>query len=201
MSSNKDILIIVAESSTIIRCGVVAVLKRLPEINVQTIEIASREGLELYLEAHQADILIINPQFDGWFDLAEFKCTYTRRPMHYISLITSVLDGTQLKDYDESINLFDDIDTMMAKIAVLLDVNDGDDDQNSLSLREKEIVGCIVRGMTNKEIGERLYISVHTVITHRRNISRKLQIHSTAGLTIYAIMNKLVEISEVKMEL
>ena len=54
--------------------------------------------------------------------------------------------------------------------------------------------------MINKEIAEKLYISVHTVITHRRNITRKLQIHSAAGLTIYAIVNKLVELSEVKNE-
>ena len=76
-----------------------------------------------------------------------------------------------------------------------------DTDQNALSQREKEIIGCVVRGMTNKEIAEKLFISVHTVITHRRNITRKLQIHSAAGLTIYAIVNKLVELSEVKMKL
>ena len=52
--------------------------------------------------------------------------------------------------------------------------------------------------MTNKEIADRLYLSVHTVNTHRRNIARKLEIHSIAGLTIYAIVNKLVKLDEVK---
>jgi len=46
---------------------------------------------------------------------------------------------------------------------------------------------------------DRLCISVNTVITHRRNIARKLQIHSPAGLTIYAIVNGLVDISSVKL--
>ena len=63
---------------------------------------------------------------------------------------------------------------------------------------EKEIIVCVVKGMTNKQIADALCISAHTVITHRRNIAAKLQIHSAAGLTIYAIVNKLVELSEIK---
>ena len=70
--------------------------------------------------------------------------------------------------------------------------------QETLSQREKEIIVCVVKGLTNKQIAEELFISTHTVITHRRNIAAKLQIHSAAGLTIYAIVNKLVELSEIK---
>ena len=70
--------------------------------------------------------------------------------------------------------------------------------QEVLSSREKEIITCVVKGMTNKEIADALYLSAHTVITHRRNIARKLQIHSPAGLTIYAIVNKLVTLNDVK---
>ena len=71
--------------------------------------------------------------------------------------------------------------------------------QDDLSQREREIICCVVKGMSNKEIAENLFISVHTVITHRRNIARKLQIHSPTLLTVYAIVNKLVDISEVKV--
>ena len=62
----------------------------------------------------------------------------------------------------------------------------------TLSEREKEIISCVAKGMSNKEIAEELFLSVHTVTTHRRNISAKLQIHSPAGLTIFAIVNKLI---------
>lgn len=72
------------------------------------------------------------------------------------------------------------------------------DSQESLSSREREIVICVVKGMTNKQIAEQLFLSTHTVITHRRNIASKLRIRSAAGLTIYAIVNKLVELNEVK---
>ena len=63
----------------------------------------------------------------------------------------------------------------------------------TVSDREKDIIVCLVQGMSNKEIAEHLFISVNTVITHRRNIARKLQIHSVAGLTIYAIANNLID--------
>lgn len=69
-----------------------------------------------------------------------------------------------------------------------------------LSTREREIIACVAKGMTSKEIADRLCISVHTVTTHRRNITSKLQIHTPAGLTIYAIVNKLVSIDEIKLQ-
>ena len=68
-----------------------------------------------------------------------------------------------------------------------------------LSDREKDVIISLVQGMSNKEIADHLCISINTVITHRRNIAKKLQIHSPAGLTIYAIVNGLVDISSVKL--
>ena len=68
-----------------------------------------------------------------------------------------------------------------------------------LSEREKEIIVQVVRGLSNKEIAEALFISVNTVMTHRRNIARKLQIRSAAGLTIYAIVNGLVNLDDVEL--
>ncbi|MDD2601798.1 MAG: LuxR C-terminal-related transcriptional regulator [Prevotella sp.] len=71
--------------------------------------------------------------------------------------------------------------------------------QEALSEREREVIVALVQGMTNKEIASQLNIALSTVITHRRNIARKLQIRSAAGLTIYAIVNNLVDISTVKL--
>ena len=70
---------------------------------------------------------------------------------------------------------------------------------DALSDREKDVIIALVQGMSNKEIADHLCISTNTVITHRRNIARKLQIHSPAGLTIYAIINGLVDISSVNI--
>lgn len=78
-------------------------------------------------------------------------------------------------------------------------LNQNPDSNENLSDRERDVIVGVVQGMTNKEIADHLCISVNTVITHRRNIARKLQIHSPAGLTIYAIVNNLVDISSVQL--
>lgn len=78
-------------------------------------------------------------------------------------------------------------------------LNSNGDATEMLSDREKDVIVSVVQGMTNKEIANHLCISANTVITHRRNIARKLQIHSPAGLTIYAIVNNLVDISAVSL--
>ena len=83
------------------------------------------------------------------------------------------------------------------KISSMISKNQASNE--SLSDREKDVIICVVQGMTNKEIAGHLCISTNTVITHRRNIARKLQIHSPAGLTIYAIVNSLVDIGSVKL--
>lgn len=201
MKSQDVINIAVAETSMIVRTGLISVLKHLPDLNIQTLDVSSIDGLHLCMESHKPDILIINPMFDGWINLEELKQKYEAHETKFISLICSVVDSNVLKGYDDSINLFDNIESLSSKISLMMNVEEDDEDTDSLSQREKEILGCVVRGMTNKEIAEKLYISVHTVITHRRNLTRKLQIHSAAGLTIYAIVNKLVDISEVKMKL
>ncbi len=69
---------------------------------------------------------------------------------------------------------------------------------DSLTEREKEIIRCVARGLSNKEIADHLCVSVHTVTTHRRNICAKLEIHSSAALAIYAIIHGLLDLSEIK---
>ena len=200
MKFQDKILIAVAESSVIVRSGLVSVLKRLPDMEVEVVEVTSKDGIRHCMDMHTPQILIVNPQLEGWFDVDAFRQCY-KQDVKLVSLLCSMVDSSQLKGYDERVTLFDDMASLEKKITELLNIADEEEpDQDALSQREKEIVGCIVRGMTNKEIAEKLFISVHTVMTHRKNITRKLQIHSAAGLTIYAIVNKLVELSEVKVQ-
>lgn len=204
MKRTDPIHVAVAETSVIVRSGLISVLKRLPDIPVQPVEITSMEGLHNCMQGHRPEVLIVNPGFGGWFNVGEFKATYPQTVIKCVSLLCSMTDSNLLKGYDETVGLYDDIETLNKKLVDLMHIGAEDDNENeqeTLSQREKEIICCVVRGMTNKETAEKLFLSIHTVITHRRNIARKLQIHSPAGLTIYAIVNKLVELSEVKMNL
>ena len=68
------------------------------------------------------------------------------------------------------------------------------EDDSYLSAREKEVLVCVAKGMINKEIADHLNISIHTVISHRKNISQKTGIKTVAGMTVYALLNKLIDI-------
>ena len=200
MKNNESIRIAVAETSVIIRSGLTLALKRLPNLKIQPVELLSVEALNDCLRTQFSDILVVNPTFGDFFDVARFREETAGKGIRVVALVSSFIDASLLSKYDASISIFDDLEALANKINLLQNIEpeEEEDSQEALSQREKEIVICVVKGMTNKEIAEKLFLSIHTVITHRRNISKKLQIHSAAGLTIYAIVNKLVELSDVK---
>lgn len=201
MEEDRTLKIAIAETSVIIRSGLVQVLKRIQGLKILPIEVMSPENLYDCVRLHQPDMLIINPAFQGYFDLRKFKDNSPETSVKYVALVCSVTDQSLLRSYDETITLYDEPEILKEKFERLLEVSQGEElltGQDVLSVREKEIITCVVKGMTNKEIADVLFLSAHTVITHRRNIARKLQIHSPAGLTIYAIVNKLVELQDIK---
>lgn len=202
MKTTQTLNIAIVETSDIVRCGLSSILQKLPDVKVATIEITSMEGLHHCIKGHHLDIVIINPSFSGWFNMKNFKAAYPDLSVKFVAILCSVTDSNLLKDYDDTINLYDGIEELNKKIVALMRIenDNNDDDYETLSQREKEIIYHVVKGMTNKEIADKLCISVHTVMTHRRNISKKLQIHTPAGLTIFAIVNKIVELDEVSLE-
>jgi DNA-binding CsgD family transcriptional regulator len=71
-----------------------------------------------------------------------------------------------------------------------------DNSHNTISDREKEVLHLVALGKTNKEISEELFISSHTVVTHRKNITSKLGIKTIAGITVYALLNGIIDPDE-----
>ena len=193
--------IVIAEPSAIVRSGLETILKHLPGLRIQVSEITTIESLTEDLRTHQPDILIINPSIPGYFTIPHLKEMTGCPDTKCFALLYTLTDHSLTRYYDDQISIFDSADELKHKLERLhtkKEEGDESDEQQTLSTREKEIVVCVVKGMTNREIADRLFLSTHTVITHRRNIARKLQVHSASALTVYAIVNKLVELSDIE---
>lgn len=200
---NANLKIAIIEPSAIIRSGLGSLLRKLSGLSVSVFEILERESLVESLRLHKPDILIANPQCLLHHSFHHLKEESGCEDLKFVALLSILYPKEGLLSYDGQISIYDEMPVIRQKIEQLVvveeEATDGSgEEQQSLSAREKEIVICVVKGMTNREIADRLFLSTHTVITHRRNIARKLQIHSPSGLTIYAIVNKLVELSDIK---
>lgn len=196
--------IAVVEPSVMVRTGLVTLLRKLPGMQVTVVEIHEAESLLESLRIHKPDVLIACPQLLLHHSFHRLREESAQAGLKIIALLTSLCPKPVLQMFDEKISLYDTSEQIREKLERLIGTSveegtaDGGEEQQSLSAREKEIVICVVKGMTNREIADKLFLSTHTVITHRRNIARKLQIHSPSGLTIYAIVNKLVELKDIK---
>jgi DNA-binding CsgD family transcriptional regulator len=118
-------------------------------------------------------------------------------------MLADILEDLRLCNRDLNLHTLLEDDILVPKIKRLEKHSKTEEikilpEAEELSEREKDIVRSVAKGMSNKEIADEHFISIHTVITHRRNISRKLAIHSSAGLTVYAILNKLVNIEDLR---
>lgn len=199
-ADGSGIKVVVADNSVIVRGGMVAALKRMTGLNATPFEVQTTESLRNYVLLHSPQVVIASPTFNGYFDVHSFKELKRAGQVKYVAMLSSVIDKSLLKDYDDSFSIYDEPAEIAGKLKRLVRSKKSAtaSGHETLSDREREIVVCVVKGMTNKEIADRLCLSIHTVITHRRNISHKLQIHSPAGLTIYAIVNKLIELTDIK---
>lgn len=201
---STPIKIAIAESSPIIRSGLEAQLKRLARYKVQIIYLAEdhrRDWLETS-SFTMADVFILNPLLCGLNPQQVFA--HQADEAKFVALSYGTTDESLLRSYDAVLHITDTIQQIGELFDHLIkpkgDTALAGGDIQTLTPREREIVVCVVKGMTNKEIANTLFLSTHTVITHRRNITKKLQIHSPSGLTIYAIMNKMVELNEINQK-
>ncbi len=153
--------------------------------------------LQHLLARHPVDVVVLNPsliQADG----KAFQVLRNEHPgIQWIGMVYSFFDQLVLAQFDGIISINDlphsiinTIDQVLHKARTL----DEESEQESLSERETDVLKLLVTGLANKEIADKLNISPHTVITHRKNISQKTGIKSVSGLTIYAVVKGLISI-------
>ena len=191
----KPVNILILEPSEIVRQGFVAVLKKSNLLNVSIFESGNADDLKGLIGRYQPGILLINPTLAGFQTLAQARKDLDVGSLKLVALQSFLADPSLLLPFDDVLSIYDRSDQITDKLTRLIDLPKSDVRSEVLSLREKEVIAGVVKGLTNKQIADDLCISLHTVITHRRNIAAKLDIHSTAGLTIYAIVNNLIDLN------
>ena len=190
------IKIVIAEPSQMLRYGLGNMLHELPDVEI-VFSTDNLNSLNARISALRPDILILNPQLYEYARRATLRAEFDQLSnLRIIGLITAHCDSQHLKQFSGLIELNDDLQRVKSTINQVIGTiqNDTDEsDTDPLSDREKEVLICLSKGLKNNEIADTLNISVHTVITHRKNIVRKTGIKSVAALTVYAILNNLIE--------
>lgn len=199
--SNNKLVIAIAESSYIIRKGVVYALSQLDEVT-KVVELKEIDDIKYQLDIHKPNMVIVNPMFMGQASRQDLRQQLNiDKETIVVALVYNLIDEQFYRSYDGVIMINDSKAKISSVILECIKKKENtSSDQEDLSEREIEILICVVKGMSNKEIAEHNNISIHTVITHRRNITRKLKVHSISGLTIYAIINNLIDISEIQYQ-
>ena len=198
MKSDKKIIIV--EPSPIVSAGLASYFDDINQVSIVS-QLDRIDRMEEKLAAYNPDILIINPLLIA-YDTNEHFLKICRDFSNVIpvSLVTSYVDAGILKQFKDVIEINDSKQKVVTKIFNLFSDNKLTQDKPEnieLSNRETDVLVALVKGLTNKEISDKLYISVHTVITHRKNIVRKTGIKSVSGLTVYALLNNLVDETEI----
>ncbi len=186
--------VVLIEPSEIVASGISAIIGKNPEFTiVQTLADPS-----YYNSNDNADVIIVNPAVIDFNERFDMRSYFGGSEAAIVALTHSNHEESVLRQYDECIGIYDNASRIIQKIRNAIEecIQNPRSDINELSARERDILKAVAKGMTNKEIADEFNISIYTVISHRRNISQKLGINSIPGLTVYAIMNKLVDMSD-----
>ena len=143
-------------------------------------------------------IILVNPVIFNNCENELNKFSARFNDINLIGLISTYYDRSLCSHFVDCIYLNDDKKTIVNTITKYLILKNKTKitPDNTLSEREIDVLKLLVKGKSNKEIAEELYISIHTVVTHRKNITNKLGIKSTAAMAIYAVAKNIIDLND-----
>jgi DNA-binding CsgD family transcriptional regulator len=147
------------------------------------------------------DLVIINPSMIQMNTKAFNSIKYHFAGIFWVGLVYAYFNQEILSMFDSLVTISDSSEMIKSTIIRLVssDVQrDHSPMPDVLSERETEVLKLLATGMSNKEIADKLNISTNTVITHRKRVTQKTGIKSVSGLTIYAVVQKLISIEALK---
>lgn len=190
--------ILILEPSVLIAEGLRHVIDNFAGYDVCGI-IRNQEGdIWAKIDDFNADLVIADPSvFDNKDRAGAHDMIKGIANAPVMALISTAADAAYAYTYDGTIYLSDTSDDIEQKISTVMKAAPAEQrgEGEELSSREKEILVCVAKGMLNKEIADHFNISIYTVITHRKNITRKTGIKTVAGLTVYALLNNLIDMN------
>jgi DNA-binding NarL/FixJ family response regulator len=184
----------ICETSEIITIGLAEIINGMAQFDVVA-RLDSPERLSEKILSTDTNLLIINPLLLGYQNRDFLTQLGKELPqLTIIALVTSYLDHTLLTPYSGVIEINDTKSKIVSKMNEFAhsEATKNTDDVE-LSKRETDVLIAVAKGMMNKEIADQMNISIHTVISHRKNITRKTGIKSVSGLTVYALLNNLID--------
>lgn len=120
--------------------------------------------------------------------------------IRWVGIVQSLLNNETVSEFDEIIRIDDSAEEICKKVCSVVDSKNSlvrPSPQKNLSDREIDVLKSLSKGLSNKEIADSLNISIHTVISHRKNLTQKTGIKSESGLTIYAISNNIINLDSI----
>ena len=187
--------------SVLVARGFESVFTDMGEFRVSGVLSDLSNSAESGMKLAGADVIVVDPMVFEYAVRSNVRSVLSRySDAAVVGLQTVNMSDEALKQYAELVNIYDAPPVIIRKLrsAVSARSDAPKQDGEELSAREKEILVCVARGMLNKEIADYYNISVYTVITHRKNITRKTGIKTVAGLTVYALLNNLIDYSSIE---
>jgi DNA-binding NarL/FixJ family response regulator len=189
--------IAIIEKSNIIKEGLTYLLKA-HNICTQIAKLGSIDDWFFVFKDEKPDMIIINPDRlkDTDLDKIRQKIEISDK-VPIIGLLYQYFDRDIYNMFSSTIYITDTEDVILGKLRNKQKKEQETTTGEKLTDREKSVLKLLLKGMSNKEVADKLVISPHTVITHRKNIVEKTGIRSLSGLAIYAILNNITDMDEI----
>lgn len=196
----RRLRVAIIEPSAIIAEGFAALARRSGEFEV----VYSGGDLRTLVERFavvEPDLVVVGSQLVGGLNQPLRSLYPDLQGVALALLSTTVCDEELLRQFDGVVNIYDGQVQIIRKLQAAVEQGETNpySDSHDLSERERDVLILVAKGLANKEIAEQLNISIHTVMSHRKNITHKTGIKSVAGLTVYALLNNLLDQNDVNL--
>lgn len=194
----QKITVILIERSYLLRSGIEELLKEFQGMYLAEIYDGTEKNLILKINTLKPDCVIVNPRAIA--DSLNTFVSSVNNESTVIGLISSNTADHIKSRFANTLHIKDGKHELMNSLSQIIGrkkSNRSYDKNQPLTDRELTILKHITLGLTSQEVAEKLFLSVHTVMTHRKNITKKLGIKTVSGLTVYALLNKVIDIQDI----